>query len=68
VLVFNKLDLVPDEDVVAGLTARHPDALLVSAKTGAGLAALRSLVWERAAEHAAGRRSTAGTRAAGTLD
>ena len=55
VLVFNKLDLVRDEDAIAGLEARHPEALLVSARTGAGLDALRALLWDEAARHAAGR-------------
>jgi GTP-binding protein HflX len=64
-LVFNKLDLVADEDAVAGLEARYPDALLVSAKTGAGLAALRAHIWEQAAGHAAGRRPAAEARGTG---
>jgi len=48
-LVLNKLDLVADEDAVAGLAARFPDAFLVSARTGAGLDALRAFLWQRAA-------------------
>jgi GTP-binding protein HflX len=54
-LVLNKLDLVADEDVAAGLRVEHPGALLVSARTGEGLGALRACIWERAAAHAAGR-------------
>jgi GTPase len=49
VLVLNKLDLVADEDAVAGLAARFPDAFLVSARTGDGLDALRAFLWQRAA-------------------
>jgi GTPase len=59
VLVFNKLDLVADEDAIAGLEARYPDAFLVSAKTGAGLNALRAFIWRQAAGHAAGLRPAA---------
>ena len=53
VTVLNKLDLVRDEDVVAGLAARFPGALLVSARTGDGLEGLRALLWARAAAHGA---------------
>ena len=59
VLVFNKLDLVADEDAIAGLEAQYPDAFLVSARTGAGLDALRAFIWEQAAGHAAGHRPAA---------
>jgi len=65
VLVFNKLDLVADEDAVAGLEARYPGAFLVSAKSGAGLDALRAFIWERAAGHAAGHEPAAVARGAG---
>ncbi len=56
VLVFNKLDLVTDEDLIAGLEAEFPDALFVSARTGAGLDELRALVWEQAVARVADRR------------
>jgi len=65
VLVFNKLDLVTDEEAVAGLEAQYPDAFLVAAKTGAGLDALRVFIWEQAAGHAAGRKPAAVARGAG---
>jgi GTPase len=58
VLVFNKLDLVADEDAAAGLAARFPGAFLVSARTGAGLDALRAFLWEQTA--APGRRPAHG--------
>ncbi len=51
VLVFNKLDLVGDEDAAAGLAARHPGAFLVSARTGVGLDALRAFLWKSAGAH-----------------
>ena len=51
--VFNKLDLVADEDFVAGLRAQYPGAFLVSARTGEGLDLLRAHVWGQAAGHAA---------------
>ena len=60
VLVFNKLDLVADEEAIAGLEAQYPDAFLVSARTGAGLDALRAFIWEQAAGHAAGHRPAPG--------
>jgi GTP-binding protein HflX len=65
VLVFNKLDRVGDEAVIAGLEASHPDAFLVSALTGDGLAALRTFVWEQAADWAEGRAPAARARGAG---
>ena len=64
VLVFNKLDRVADEAAVAGLEARYPEALLISARTGAGLDGLRAFLWERAAEWAASRRPEARARGA----
>ncbi len=51
-LVFNKVDLL-DEDVAAGLRVEFPGCLLVSARTGEGLAALREHLWSAAAERAA---------------
>jgi GTP-binding protein HflX len=65
VLVLNQLDRIDDEDVVAGLGVQHPDAFLVSAKTGAGLESLRAFLWEQAAAHAAGRPAAAAARGAG---
>ena len=51
-LVFNKTDLVVDEDLLAGLRVEFPGSFLISALTGAGLDALRAYVWEQAAAHA----------------
>jgi GTP-binding protein HflX len=65
VLVFNKLDLVGDEEAVAGFEARYPGAFLVSAKSGAGLDPLRAFIWEQAAGHAAGHKPAALARGAG---
>jgi len=65
VLVFNKLDLVADEDAIAGLEAQYPGAFLVSAKSGAGLDSLRAFIWERAEGHAAGHQPAAAARGAG---
>jgi len=66
VLVFNKLDLVADEDFVAGLVAGYPGAFMVSARTGAGLDRLRAYVWEQAAGRPVGRASGAGRGAGST--
>jgi GTP-binding protein HflX len=55
ILVFNKQDLVRDEDSITGLEAEFPDAFLVSARTGVGLEELRDFVWEQVAERQAGR-------------
>jgi GTP-binding protein HflX len=49
-LIFNKIDLLDDPDVVRGLLVQHPDSLAVSARTGEALDALRQFVWERAAQ------------------
>ena len=51
VLVFNKTDRLAD-DACAALRIEFPGALLVSARRGDGLDALRSFVWEEAARHA----------------
>jgi GTP-binding protein HflX len=64
VLVFNKLDLVADEESVAGIEAEFPEAFLVSAKTGAGLDALRAFVWEEAAAQGTGQAAAATARRA----
>jgi len=64
VLVFNKLDLVAEEESVAGIEAEFPEAFLVSAKTGAGLDALRAFVWEEAAAHDTGHAPAATARGA----
>ena len=42
-IVFNKIDRV-DDDVITTLRTRRPDAAMVSARTGAGIAALRERV------------------------
>jgi GTP-binding protein HflX len=49
ILVFNKIDLL-DEEAVAGLKARYPECMTISARTGAGLDTLRAHVWSLAAE------------------
>jgi GTPase len=54
-LVFNKVDLLADPDLEAGLRAAHPGAFLVSARTGAGLADLREALWTLASVHAGAR-------------
>jgi len=64
VLVFNKLDLVAEEESVAGIEAEFPEAFLVSAKTGAGLDALRTFVWEEAAAQGKGQAPAATARGA----
>src|SRR5262249_9073901 len=48
VLVFNKADRI-DEDRAAALQAEYPEAVTVSALSGAGLDPLRELIWERSA-------------------
>jgi GTP-binding protein HflX len=53
-LVLNKTDLL-DEASVAGLRANYPDCLPISARTGAGLDALREHVWSLAAERSRAR-------------
>jgi GTPase len=65
VLVFNKLDQVRDEDAIAGLEARFPDAFLVSALTGAGLDPLRDHIWQLAGDHAPGRAPATAARPTG---
>src|SRR5699024_9133333 len=42
-IVFNKIDRV-DDDVLTTLRTRYPDAAMVSARTGAGIDALRDRV------------------------
>lgn len=46
-LLLNKSDAIRDEAAAAILRLRHPDALLVSAKSGDGLVALRDAVSRR---------------------
>jgi GTP-binding protein HflX len=43
-LVFNKSDRL-DEEVARGLVAEFPGSIVVSARTGDGLAALRDVLW-----------------------
>ncbi len=47
--VFNKADLLADETCAAGLRVEFGGCLVVSARSGAGLAELRGFVWEQAA-------------------
>jgi len=67
-LVFNKVDLLSDEDTNAGLAASSPGSFLVSARTGAGLDALRRFVWGSAAEPAADAARTRARTAAARED
>ena len=53
-MVFNKADLL-DDDTTAALRVEFPDSLLVSALDGQGLVAMRTDVFQRAAEHARAR-------------
>ena len=46
IVAWNKADLVPHE-VVEGIRAREPDALVVSARTGEGLGRLREALLDR---------------------
>jgi GTP-binding protein HflX len=48
-IVFNKIDLVHEEDQLASLRVEFPGALQVSARTGRGLEALRHTLWAEAA-------------------
>ena len=49
-LVFNKADALADPDHEVALRAEFSGAMVVSARTGAGLVALREALWHRAAE------------------
>ena len=46
-LVFNKLDLLDNAEGLNGWRARHPDAVAVSARSGAGLEGLKATLVER---------------------
>jgi GTP-binding protein HflX len=48
-LVFNKVDLVTDDELLASLRAEFPDSFQVSARTGRGLDVLQHAVWAEAA-------------------
>jgi GTP-binding protein HflX len=52
-LVFNKVDLIRDADVIAGLRVEFPDSFIVSAASGEGLDELREFLWAQSAERAA---------------
>jgi GTPase len=47
VLALNKIDLVGDPSVIEGWKARHPEGVLLSIKTGSGLAELSAAVEDR---------------------
>lgn len=49
-IVFNKTDLVRDAEALDGVRARFPDSFQVSARTGAGLSALRNHLWQLSGE------------------
>ncbi len=51
-LVFNKCDRLEDPLVGAGLRVEFPGSIVVSARSGEGLDALRCLVWRQAGERA----------------
>lgn len=57
ILVFNKIDLVPDPEIVANQLARYPGSVAVSVKTGEGMATLiqelehRLAAWRLRAEY-----------------
>ncbi|MBI4383913.1 MAG: GTPase HflX [Nitrospinae bacterium] len=44
VWVFNKVDRVPDRDLLSDMIALHPRAIRTSCKTGAGIAELRQAI------------------------
>ncbi len=54
-LVFNKIDLLPDEMLAAGLRAEYPGCHVVSARTGQGLDGLRAEIWGLAAAETASK-------------
>jgi GTP-binding protein HflX len=45
-LVFNKIDLVDDDDTLAALRVDYPTSFQVSARTGAGIDELRQAIWK----------------------
>ena len=49
-LVFNKIDLVNDEETLAALRVDYPTSFQVSARTGAGIDELRRAIWKIGAE------------------
>jgi GTP-binding protein HflX len=49
-LVFNKIDLVDDEETLAALRVDYPTSFQVSARTGAGIDELRRAIWKIGAE------------------
>jgi GTP-binding protein HflX len=62
-LVFNKVDLVDDEDTLAALRVDDPTSFQVSARTGLGIDELRRSIWRLGAElRPAGRPAPARVR------
>ena len=49
-LVFNKIDLVDDDETLAALRVDYPTSFQVSARTGAGIDELRNAIWKIGAE------------------
>ena len=49
-LVFNKIDLVNDEETLAALRVDYPTSFQVSARTGDGIDELRRAIWKIGAE------------------
>ena len=49
-LVFNKIDLVDDEETLAALRVDYPTSFQVSARTGDGIDELRRAIWKIGAE------------------
>jgi GTP-binding protein HflX len=56
-LVFNKADLLEDPETALGLRVEFPGSIVVSARTGAGLAELQTMIWRQGNEHALRRAS-----------
>ena len=55
ILVFNKCDALRDEEAGAGLRARYPGCHVISARSGKGVAELRTALFQMSAEAAAVR-------------
>ena len=49
-IVFNKIDVLTDESIVAAMRSRFPDAVFVSVKTGTGMQELISRIGEFVAD------------------
>ena len=56
-LVFNKSDLIADDETLQGIAVQFPESFVVSARAGTGLKPVRSFLWQQSAEHALRRAS-----------